>query len=200
MTSLHKLAQQYLLSALADTACPGVCLVIPKRSKVNRPRLVAWAIDDCAQLPDSGQDSFRALYVSNSVNYWESMQSELLRYRRWRRRRQLTQHMYYPQAQPDPIRDEELAEITYVTLGTLRRQAQTVPPESVELLVLDEYQPGEMAQLMPVVHILDPLFILFITTRELPQDNPWFGLGDPLVLRGPAAAPPKEDNPAPQET
>jgi hypothetical protein len=199
VTSLFDLGTQYILAGFEDEAYPGVILVIPNKNKVDIPRLVAWAIDECAlDHPEPEEDLFRAMYVSNQRVLINMVRQWLRRCRRRNNRDPLREQLYEAKGKTLP----GLVEANFATVNTLCRVTDRFPTDSLELLVLDERGPNEMARLVPFVQRAKPLFTLVITSHQPGPDWPWSYLGEPYILRGPSATPPavSKEEPPPDET
>lgn len=187
MTLLEE-AKRRILAAIDDEKRKGIYVVSPSRN-VDRLDLIVQVVDECAGAPEYGEDDFRTLCVSRDPTRLERIRTGIRRRRKKSSapRRPLQDYVYSgPQstvAQP--------RELSFVTKHLLQELAPRFPPQSVELLVLDELQPHEMARLVSSVERVGPLFTLLMATCEPPADSPWLPiLGEPVVLRGPAYTPP----------
>lgn len=185
MTSLLDLGKQHILAAYNDDASRGIALVCPS-PKLNRLRLVAWAIVGCAMTQKPGESPFRALYAADQMPLVVTAQREV-RGQGKQRNRPLSEQVIEPGTPTLP----DLQEITYATIRGLRRIGDQFEPNCLDLLVLDERASGQMAPLVPLVERTNPLFLLVVTSREPAAGWPWAYLGTPIVLQGEAQTPPR---------
>jgi len=184
--SLMDTAKQRLTEVFTDETRNGIVVATMSAKNVNRADLIAWAMDDFAGDPDpSDSKPFRSLYVCSQPDVLDRVQKALQKVRRRNTSKRADDRVISAQASTLP----PLREFTFLRLRTLLRLDDQFVPASLDLLVLDERQPGEMDMLAPFVLGVQPLLTIMVMTREPTAGHPWERFGEPLILRGPAQTP-----------
>lgn len=151
-----------------DEDCQGVSLVgVFGR---NRKELVTWAIEEFIGAEEPG---LRALVVTTTSLRRKNLGHDVRQQRSHSGLRPLSLSTFTQKTRP-PLKLSEVNSTTYwdlVRLGGL-------PPESIELLILDEPPPRAYGS-RRIIMRAKPLFTLVLIAEMPPEDWAWSYLGAP---------------------
>lgn len=175
MPTLQEQGEQLINTSLANTENTGIILVVPgKRAPIA---LATWAIHTCINdlLPNKRPQDFRALYASHEIDLQHQVLDGV---KKLRGKIDFTFFRRLSNGTLPPLRM-----VNFGTRRVLLKEIKHFPPDSLDLLVLDERSANGLTGLQRFIQHARPLFTIVIARHVPSASSPWRQFGEPHVLK-----------------